>query len=520
MKRIITLLSVLLSCFSTHSLTIVKLIITFADMKVLIRFMTFLLAVQLSFPVSARKIDVDGLKVKISIFKKTAQVLGPADHDSFCKDSLIIPESFSVRGHKYRTVSIGGFANCKSLVYVSMPSTVETLERACFQGCVNIEEIVLPPLVEVIPEAFMESFQAYTFSPEQERITSRLRSVVLGKNVTTISNWAFAGSSIQQIVIPEKVKYIGAEALASFRTMTEVYCLSPEPPVIHIEYTPDEILDWSFQFLGPHNPGLNPPRTLYVPQGSLQSYQNAPGWRSFDNIREILPVPERLECGPEFSPDNFWLPEGVTVDSIIRKLPGVEVLSDGSITVNGRLVSKILLSNQLEAVGSTLQDDIFGLRIGMPVSEQEIVNLFNERYNAQVDIPSRKVSIVYHVRNIQYLGFDWNHVFLYVDKDDNTLKSVELNLLVPHNFDFAPTKEDSINIVTAKVGEALDSQYGEPTRNFGGTVWHGPNNVDIVLGVDRSARTAVSDPRREGLTTEAMIIQVRYLKSTGIRMLH
>lgn len=162
-------------------------------------------------------------------------------------------------------------------------------------------------------------------------------------------------------------------------------------------------------------------------------------------------------------------------------------------------------------VGSTQQDDIFGLRIGVPVSKQEVVNLFSERYNAQVDIPSREASIVYHVRNIPYLGFDWNHVFLYVDKDDNTLKSVELNLIVPHNFDFAPTKEDSINIVTAKVGEALDCQYGEPTRNFAGTVWHSPNDVDIVLGVDRSARTAVSDPRREGLTTEAMIIQVLYL---------
>lgn len=417
-------------------------------MKVLICFMTFLLAVQLSFPVSARKIDVDGLKVKISNFKKTAQVLGPADHDSFCKDTLVIPESFSVRGRKYRTVSIGGFANCKSLVYVSMPSTVETLERACFQGCVNIEEIVLPPLVEVVPEAFMESFQAYTFSPEQERSTSRLRSVVLGKNVTSISNWAFAGSSIQQIVIPEKVKYIGTEALASFRTMTEVYCLSPEPPVIHIEYSPDEILDWSFQFLGPHNPGLNPPRTLYVPQGSLQSYQNAPGWRSFDNIREILPVP----------------------------------------------------------------DDIFGLRIGMPVSEQEIVNLFSERYNAQVDIPSRKESTVYYrVKNIPYLGFDWN-VFLYVDKDDSTLNMVELNLLVPVNFDFASTNEDSINIIFAKLDEALDSQYGEPTRNLEGTVWHDPNDVDIVLSNDRSARTYIPDPRREGISTEAMIIQVLYLK--------
>ena len=157
------------------------------------------------------------------------------------------------------------------------------------------------------------------------------------------------------------------------------------------------------------------------------------------------------------------------------------------------------------------QDDIFGLRIGMPVSEQEIVNLFSERYNAQVDIPSRKVSTVYRVKNIPYLGFDWN-VFLYVDKDDSTLNMVELNLLVPVNFDFASTNEDSINIIFAKLDEALDSQYGEPTRNLEGTVWHGPNDVDIVLSNDRSARTYIPDPRREGLTTEAMIIQVLYLK--------
>ena len=161
---------------------------------------------------------------------------------------------------------------------------------------------------------------------------------------------------------------------------------------------------------------------------------------------------------------------------------------------------------------TAIQDDIFGLRIGKPVSEQEIVNLFNERYNAQVDVPSREPSLVYHVKNIPYLGIDWDHVFLHVEKDANTLKSVELSLLVPVNFDFAPPRKDSINIITAKIGEALDSQYGEPTRNFGGTVWHGPNDVDILLGVDRSARTVVSDPRMEGLTTEAMIISLVYLK--------
>jgi len=62
---------------------------------------------------------------------------------------------------------------------------------------------------------------------------------------------------------------------------------------------------------------------------------------------------------PDSLPPQYRLPEGMTVEDVIRKLPGVEVLSDGSITVNGKLVSKIRLSHQLEAVGSTLQDDIF-----------------------------------------------------------------------------------------------------------------------------------------------------------------
>ena len=189
--------------------------------------------------------------------------------------------------------------------------------------------------------------------------------------------------------------------------------------------------------------------------------------------------------------------------------------------VIGLLMRKILLSifalyacafSIAQDTVTVAQDDIFGLRIGMSVSEQEIVKLFSERYNAQVDIPSHEALIVYHVKNIPYMGFEWNDVFLSVDKDDNTLISVGLHMLVPHNCDFAPTKEDSINIVTAKIGEALDSQYGEPTRTLGGTAWHSPNDVDIVLGVDRSARIAVSDPRQEGLTTEAMIVSLVYLK--------
>ena len=40
----------------------------------------------------------------------------------------------------------------------------------------------------------------------------------------------------------------------------------------------------------------------------------------------------------------YRLPEGQTYEDIIRKLPGVEILEDGTITVNGKTVTRILLN--------------------------------------------------------------------------------------------------------------------------------------------------------------------------------
>ncbi len=241
-------------------------------------------------PVCARKVVFDEVTVNISYFNKTAKVIGPENRDSFQLDSLIIPESYDIKGIKYRTISIGGFNHCKSLVYVSLPMTVEKIERACFQGCTNIETLKLPPLIKEIPDSFIETITEYLLSNDSVKESSKLTSLIIGENVTSIGNWAFDGNSLQKIVIPEKVKIIGSSAFASLRTLTEVYCQSSTPPKIDVEYTDNtmsEVLDWSFQFIGPHDSELDLLRTLYVPYGSLNAYQNAPGWSCFDIIEEF-----------------------------------------------------------------------------------------------------------------------------------------------------------------------------------------------------------------------------------------
>ena len=47
-----------------------------------------------------------------------------------------------------------------------------------------------------------------------------------------------------------------------------------------------------------------------------------------------------------FNSAAYKLPEGSSVEDLIRKLPGVQISADGTITVNGKTVSKILVNNK------------------------------------------------------------------------------------------------------------------------------------------------------------------------------
>ncbi|HOD69336.1 MAG: leucine-rich repeat domain-containing protein [Bacteroidaceae bacterium] len=294
-----------------------------------------LLAVLYSGPAFAKKIEVNGLKVKVSYFRKRAAVLGPQNKDSFTVDSLFVPDFFDYNGRKYKAASISGFDSCNSLIYISLPSSCEVIDEmafaeckslvqveltegiriigkeafrncpdlsmvklppsieefkeACFQGCVSIEELVLPPLITEIPDAFLETITTFLRpSSESYHQASKLRSITIGPNVKTIGNWAFAGNIVHEVVIPENVQSIGIDAFASHNTLSDVYCLSKNPPVIDTGIETAENSDWSFHFVGPHKQKSEySKRTLYVPKGHLEDYQKTPGWNMFDYIIEI-----------------------------------------------------------------------------------------------------------------------------------------------------------------------------------------------------------------------------------------
>lgn len=100
---------------------------------------------------------------------------------------------------------------------------------------------------------------------------SELKSVIIGGSVNCIGKNAFAGcSGLKNIVIGSSVNCIEENAFAGCSSLTNLYVLNPIPPTLGPGFT------------NPQYMNLN----VYVPNGTLASYQNADVWKLFWNLQE------------------------------------------------------------------------------------------------------------------------------------------------------------------------------------------------------------------------------------------
>ena len=140
---------------------------------------------------------------------------------------------------------------------------IETKTNTLIAGCKNT---VIPNSVTSIGNHAFEN-------------CSSLTSIEIPNSVTSIENYAFYGcSSLTNITIPNSVTSIGYKAFDGCTGLTSIYLLSIVPPSISSS---------SFSYTQYKN------AVLYVPQGTLATYQVADYWKNFTNITEL--VDEDLE---------------------------------------------------------------------------------------------------------------------------------------------------------------------------------------------------------------------------------
>ncbi|MBQ5839488.1 MAG: leucine-rich repeat protein, partial [Bacteroidaceae bacterium] len=102
------------------------------------------LAVLLSLPMLAAKIQIDGIRYNINESSNTAVVI--AKLVGKYSGEVVIPDSVEYKGTFYCITSIGtsAFSDCSGLTSVTIPNSVTSIGGSAFRSCSGLTSVTIP----------------------------------------------------------------------------------------------------------------------------------------------------------------------------------------------------------------------------------------------------------------------------------------------------------------------------------------------------------------------------------------
>jgi len=168
-------------------------------------------------------------------------------------------------------IGTDAFNGSNQLKAIHIPQSVSIIKNGAFYGCEGLRTIALPTELEEVSRYLFEGCKS-------------LKNIIIPENVTKIGISAFYGCGIEKITIPSKVTSIGERAFRECYQLTEVWSNIDNAFAIS-----DDVF----------SEGTFSGATLYVPAGSKAKYQQAAGWKNFQNIVEM--ETDELQDGDVFT---------------------------------------------------------------------------------------------------------------------------------------------------------------------------------------------------------------------------
>ncbi len=267
---------------------------------------------------------------------------------------IVVPEGVT-------DILYAAFAGCESLNQIALPNSLTHLSSYAFYGCSSLSEVFIPKNVKNIEDWLfagscgvrkltVDADNPYFYSmnncilvdynadgetvgvvgfacagstiPTAAKVkqiglyafeeVSGIKEIQIPDNITAIGQEAFCTcSDLETVTIGRNVSIIQPFAFCDNKKLREVYALNPVPVEIsdnvfhtQIVWNEDESFNTTKDFTT---------ATLYVPAGSKAAYQQAAGWKNFQNIVEM--EPDELKNGDLFTAPTA---EGVEMTFMVR----------------------------------------------------------------------------------------------------------------------------------------------------------------------------------------------------------
>ena len=229
-------------------------------------------------------IDLNGNEIREYVVPNTVTSIGD-NAFKYCSGltAITIPNSVT-------SINENAFYNCSGLTALAIPSSVTSIGDNSFYNCSGLTSLAIPSSVTSIGNnAFYNCSGLTSITVDAgnsvydsrdncnaviETATNTLmlgcKNTIIPQGIKNISSNAFLNcSSMSSITIPYSVTSIGNNAFSGCSKLIDVYVENPTP----ISIGSDVFSSRSYA-------------TLYVPQGSRDSYRAAVTWREFKEILE------------------------------------------------------------------------------------------------------------------------------------------------------------------------------------------------------------------------------------------
>ena len=179
-------------------------------------------------------------------------------------------------------IGSGAFHGCTSLLSAPIPENVTNIKSSAFEGCSQLESVVFPQNITELGSLSFKGCKA-------------LKTFAFPK-VTSLADEILSGcDALVSVTIPETVTAVGSLVFAGCIKLAEIHVATSLPPDI----------GWSWQPF--QNVDKNTCK-LFIPAGSLGSYNSAKEWGDFTN---------KIEEAGEVEPKIVEVAEAGTLSTFI-----------------------------------------------------------------------------------------------------------------------------------------------------------------------------------------------------------